>query len=90
VPGDLSAAVANGVDLEQAAGQGFLADHVLARVQRRDGDLGMQVRRQADIHQVDGVIYKNPGDVRHDPAGCVATRQRRGTGRVQIADRGHG
>ena len=47
----------HGLSVAQRIGERLLAQYVLARRERRDGDLGVQVARRADVHQLDVVAF---------------------------------
>ncbi len=80
----------HGLRLRQRVGERLLAQHVLARRQGRDGDLGVPVTRRDDVHELDVVAFDQSTPVRlrgrpAEPAGRRADR-----GRVPAAQHGHG
>ena len=80
----------HGLGLGQRVGERLLAQHVLARLERRDGDLGVQVARRAHVHELDVVAFDQGVPVR--VRGRPAEPARRGAhrGRVPAAQHGHG
>jgi hypothetical protein len=59
-----SGGVGHRLGLLDGVGQRLLAQHVLAGLQRRDGDLGVRVARGANVDEVDVVA----GDKRSSPS----------------------
>ena len=62
---------------------GLLAQHVLARVKRRQHDFTMHIRGQADIHRIDASVNENLAPVRRP---VHVLRQRSGL-QIQVAMR---
>ena len=70
----------HGLGLGQGVGQRLLQEHVLARLKGRDGDLGVQKARGADVHDLDVVAGKDRAPVR----GCLRPAvPGRGTGHAR-------
>src|SRR3954447_10822630 len=69
----------HGLGLGHGVGEGLLAEHVLARLEGRDGDLGVGVPGRADVDQRDVVPLENAtpvglGGRPAEPAGGVGHR----------------
>ena len=87
-----SAAVGHRLGLGDGVGERLLAEHVLARVERGDRDLGVGVARRADVDQVDVVAGRAAGASRSpstpSPGGRRPRRPCRRRGRRPPASAG--
>ncbi|MNT15130.1 hypothetical protein D3C72_1501700 [compost metagenome] len=75
------------VGLFQRADQRLFADHILARSMRLQRDREMQVRRQADVDELDALVGQNLIEIGGQTNGGIIAGDGAGALQIEIADR---